>query len=125
MSGHTKTPWDHGLNPTGWHSNEITIRPAGEFPHGLWVADVGAAHDTEAQANAAFVVRAVNAHDDLVAALTEAHSVLNMIRARDGSPQSIDWDRGRAMQTSLYDEGAFDKLTDQCAAALAKAKETP
>jgi hypothetical protein len=45
---------------------------------------------------------------------------LNAIRARDGAPQHIDWDRGRPLQTNGCDPEYFDSLVDECFAALQK-----
>ena len=44
---------------------------------------------------------------------------LNAIRARDGAPQHIVWDRGRPIQTSGCSEKWWDELTEQCFRALA------
>lgn len=49
---HTSGPWAAGLNPKGFYTNEVVIRPAGEFPHGLWIADCGNSVDPEPMANA-------------------------------------------------------------------------
>ena len=37
----TDQTWEYGENPNGMYTNEIVVRPEGEFPHGLWVADCG------------------------------------------------------------------------------------
>lgn len=63
---HTPTPWETvELNPESWHiwpnNGKDTFRIATCYCHQLGGED--------AKANAAFIVRAVNAHDDLVAAL--------------------------------------------------------
>ena len=70
-AGHTETPWQQGEklggNPleiwsaSGKHVVQVTKSPFGPYPDG-----------PEVLHNAAFIVRAVNAHDDLVAALKEA-----------------------------------------------------
>lgn len=60
MSKHTPTPWgvpDGGTQPT--------ITTADESKHIATMADTG----DEMEANAAFIVRAVNCHEALVAAL--------------------------------------------------------
>ena len=60
---HTKEPWEWGENDAVHEtaSNAVVIRPAGEFPHGEWIADVGRAYDDRARANARRIVAAVNA----------------------------------------------------------------
>lgn len=68
---HTKTPWRVGeLNATG-----IEIKHDDNTPgaNSLVIARVTARQTwlSEAEANAAFIVRACNGHDDLVKALKE------------------------------------------------------
>ena len=58
---HTQEPWQWGFNPAGFFSNEIVIRPVGEFPHGDWIADVGSSGDEMRLANARRIVACVNA----------------------------------------------------------------
>lgn len=70
---HTPTPWN--VEGRGNAKARCFIE-AGEF---RIVECVTRDHD----ANAAFIVRACNAHDDLVAALREAHSALN------GAPNTL------------------------------------
>lgn len=50
--------WEAGVNPTArvtekdtyyCNSNYYVVRPKGEFPHGLWIADCGRAGDDEAK----------------------------------------------------------------------------
>lgn len=52
-------PWDWGANPAAkpGAANEVVVRPAGEFPHGLWIADVGRTCD-RAVDNGRFIARA-------------------------------------------------------------------
>lgn len=56
-------------------------------------------------------------------ALTLAAHELNAIRARDGAPQHIQWDRGRPIQTDSCTHEWWNTVTERCYAALAKAKE--
>jgi len=58
-------PWEWRENETwdpvdSYVSTGIIIRPAGQFPHGDWVADCGRRGDKRATANAEAIVRAVN-----------------------------------------------------------------
>ena len=64
----------------------------------------------------------IAAAPELLAALELAANELNAIRARDGAPQHIEWDRGRPLQTSACTEQWWDELTDRCFAAIAKAR---
>lgn len=81
----TGRPWQAGPNPAAddCASNQIVIRPAGEFPHGRWIADLGRAGDDEAHANAALIVTRVNGWDALVAernaARAESHELLRRL----------------------------------------------
>ncbi len=59
MSKHTPTPWVNELSADGSIRQEETGRSICEFPYD-WPED---------KFNAAFIVRACNAHDELVAAL--------------------------------------------------------
>lgn len=60
---------------------------------------------------------------ELVEALDKATSELNAIRARDGAPQHIDWYQGRPLQTSSVTHEYWEALTEQCFAALKKARK--
>ncbi|KKN77921.1 hypothetical protein LCGC14_0354860 [marine sediment metagenome] len=55
-------------------------------------------------------------------ALELATHELNAIRARDGAPQHIEWDRGDPAQVSSCTDEWWDELTEKCLAVLAKAK---
>ena len=63
---HTPGPWEFGPNhsSTGL-AGQLVVRPAGEFPHGEWVADVGSMYDDHREANA----RLIAAAPDLLKAL--------------------------------------------------------
>lgn len=65
MSGHTPTPWTTGVFFTGDEDQRAIVSgPRGELiARSYFVGD-------EPEANIAFIVQAVNAHDALVAALT-------------------------------------------------------
>jgi hypothetical protein len=58
VSEYAKGPWESGSNPTGTFTNEIVVRPRGEFPHGEWIADCGSRHDAERVANARLMAAA-------------------------------------------------------------------
>jgi len=66
---HTPGPWEFGINPRGGYSNGVVVRPAGEFPHGLWIADCGCEYDEERQANA----RLISAAPELLELIERAH----------------------------------------------------
>jgi len=59
---------------------------------------------------------------DMLEALEVAAREMNAIRARDGSPQHIDWHRGQPMQTDSCAPEAWDEWTEQCFSAIAKAR---
>lgn len=77
MSKHTPTPWEVADEADFMH--RIDIRPIYEGPpkFGSWSAvaqceeDFGDYENGEGRANAEFIVRAVNAHDALIAGLQE------------------------------------------------------
>ena len=52
-------------------------------------------------------------------ALEPATKELNAIRARDGAPQHITWERGQPIQLHGCDPDWWNELTEQCFAALA------
>lgn len=58
--GYTPGPWTWDKNDTAatGATNSLVVRPAGESPHGRWVADVGRLHDPEAEANARLIAAA-------------------------------------------------------------------
>ncbi len=83
MTEFTPGPWEYGLNPK-WQpeygpSRELVIRPKGEFPHGLWIADCGLSVDPEHVANARLIATA----PDLLAAL-EAIVTTSEFHAQQG-----------------------------------------
>jgi len=53
-------PWESGYNPgaEAFSSNELVVRPAGQFPHGTWIADVGRFGDDDARDNAERIAHA-------------------------------------------------------------------
>lgn len=65
MNKHTAGPWESGLNQKGGYSNSVVVRPAGEFPHGLWIADCGNDADGERIANARLIAAAPDMLDAL------------------------------------------------------------
>ncbi len=69
--------------------------------------------------------RLIAAAPDLLAALQKATHELNAIRARDGAPQHIAWDRGHPIQTDSCTHEYWDALTNECFNAISKATGTP
>ena len=67
MSKYAFGLWQYGINTKGVHSNELVVRPAGEFPHGAWIADCGVKTDPKAVANA----RLIAAAPDMLAVLKD------------------------------------------------------
>lgn len=74
MSKYAFGLWQYGINPKGVHSNELVVRPAGEFPHGTWIADCGVKTDPKAVANA----RLISAAPDMLYALEEIVALVDM-----------------------------------------------
>lgn len=88
ISKHTPGPWESGSNPKAdqFGSNGIVVRPTGEFPHGLWIADCGFAHDEKAIANARLIAAApemLNTLKDVRAYLFEKRSDPAYLRCID------------------------------------------
>ena len=68
MADFTPGPWEAGPNPQGLYSNDWVVRPAGEFPHGEWIADVGAGTtDATRRANARLIAAAPEMYEALKA----------------------------------------------------------
>ena len=80
---------------------------------------MAAKDDADGAANAAFIVRAVNAHDRLVAALEECAESLSFARGRLG--MSGHGDRGKLADAP--DDIGSDAALNNARAALAAAKE--
>jgi hypothetical protein len=77
MADFTPGPWEAGPNPQGLYSNDWVVRPAGEFPHGEWIADVGAGTtDATRRANA----RLIAAAPEMYMELHEAHHLYKSLR---------------------------------------------
>lgn len=86
MSAHTPTPW---------YTGEGKAARIVYAQHGFAVADATIYHARiepvmEAEENAAFIVRACNAHDDLVAALQAAVARVEIANA-EGDPIMSAW----------------------------------
>lgn len=96
-AGHTPTPWLH--DPYG--SIRDTRGEMVAVNGASWVCSQGESQKV-AKANSRFVVRAVNAHDDLVEALQRADSALQAVtsgascsyQTDDGKFHSIEADDG-------------------------------
>ena len=137
MSNHTPTPWNYkvAIMPNGIEKSfdcaivdgdgHIIAETFGKVAYNRGTMK-GAYLERPAPANAAHIVRCVNSHDQLVEALRLATNELNIIRARDGAPQHIDWDRGQPIQADGCTKEWWNELTEKCFAALALAqKGTP
>lgn len=115
-TAHTKTPWAIG------HTGARIIAPALPGFNGspFRVADanssalVHSASFEEAKANAAFIVRAVNAHGPLVAALRDVRGHFKTEMAPDGRVMSIS-----------HDSEALPKVIAALDAALSLAESSP
>jgi len=98
MSGHTKTPWrtkgndgkylsTMGWEASNWDATDASYMPikAGRKVIALVLqscsVDSTVRDESEHNANAAFIVRAVNSHDALVEALKEARTTLSITRS--------------------------------------------
>ncbi len=69
---HTPTPWEQGMiDPWYVTSKDRTICITTRAPNSVFAKSANAANawDREAKANAAFIVQAVNSHDELMASL--------------------------------------------------------
>lgn len=124
----TTIPRTH--TPTPWHVNtqirrKLYIEGATSFIADLQYEECTDYTRAQCRADAEYIVRCVNSHDALLEALKLATHELNAIRARDGAPQHIDWDRGRPIQTDSCTHEWWNTLTDQCFAAIAQAEEVP
>jgi hypothetical protein len=76
---HTPTPWKTET-PKGWEQKGLTAI----WSDGVMVATCGRQGTQEQQDNAAFIVRACNSHDALVAALEIAVERLESVQAISG-----------------------------------------
>lgn len=73
---HTPTPWE--ISRSKYKGQEhLGLRNVDSLTEAVWRVDSGAGlNPARDEANAAFIVRAVNAHDELVEALSDiVHSV--------------------------------------------------
>ena len=116
---HTPGPWEFGPNhsSTGL-AGQLVVRPAGEFPHGEWVADVGSMYDDHREANAR-----------LIAAAPDLLEVAQVARARIALERDVFVDCHAYPDGSLHqaDKAILDDLNDLLAridAAIAKAGGT-
>lgn len=117
MSKHTPGPWRVETEETV----SVRDRKDGSVATLGWLSNRMAGprrSSQEVQANA----RLIAAAPELLEALKLATNELNIIRARDGAPQHIDWHRGRPLQTSSCTEEWWNELTEKCFAAIAKAE---
>lgn len=98
MKAHTQTPWRN------IDSQVVLIHE----DHGIdtWIADchVGGASGDDMVANAAFIALAVNAHDDLVAALKSACTFVSRYESEHESNEALDC--LTAMSAALANAGA-------------------
>ncbi len=113
---HTPGPWEFGPNhsSTGL-AGQLVVRPAGEFPHGEWVADVGSMYDDHREANAR-----------LIAAAPDLLEVAQAARARIALERDVFVDCNAYPDGSLLqaDKATLDGMNELLArmdAAIAKA----
>lgn len=113
-SSHTPTPWRMYLqgDSTSWR---ITPKPEGVPATGLGEIASIPNYGEESQANAAFIVRAVNAHDSLVEALR------NVVAAFGGD---MDWWNNEGLSrhesTGKTSEEIRQEVLEEARAALKK-----
>ena len=93
MSKHTNGPWDEGRSPGPWELTTAGVYDAEgvnvckrhpEEINGRW------------EANGKFIVRACNAHDELLAALVSARAMLVLMGVKMG-----EHDETRAIDTAI------------------------
>lgn len=75
----TPGPWKWGGSPRAQFgaANELTVRSAGEFPHGKWIADVGRIQEREA--NAEFIAHARTDVPDLLAEVRRLNTAFSRL----------------------------------------------
>jgi hypothetical protein len=112
MSDHTPTPWEvvpstehHGPYISGPHGGDICDFYAMSNYLAASVRNGGTSypipHQGEAaDANAAFAVRAANAHDDLVAALRKARNIILQMGLPDEATDRVLLESGNALDKS-------------------------
>ena len=63
--------WEAGINPAynieSGKPNYYVVRPKGEYPHGLWIADCGRFGDEEARHNCKLIAKAPTMINELLA----------------------------------------------------------
>jgi hypothetical protein len=91
MIERTPTPWYATTTPTGVHVQSAAINEDN------YVANVDSAVD------AARIVRSANAHDDLLAALKEAHAFLvSLLNMRDAEAADALGNNGEDVEDTLF-----------------------
>lgn len=113
MGEHTPTPWatEYRKGQNSFYGQDIYEAATGEtIATAAWypVALSDTHTTTNREANAAFIVKAVNCHDDLVAALEEARSAVEYAY--------------RGTDSGTPDERKFSHTAEVIRAALAKAE---
>lgn len=115
---HTPGPWEFGPShsSTGL-AGQLVVRPAGEFPHGEWVADVGSMYDDHREANAR-----------LIAAAPELLQVAQVARARIALERDVFVDcnaypDGSLLQADRSTLDGFNDLLERIDAAISKATD--
>jgi hypothetical protein len=84
---HTPTPWRL--------AGQATLRTdIGHSPSDEWI---GSVHWRNRAANAEFIVRAANAHDDLVAALRKARNIILQMGLPDEATDRVLLESGNAI----------------------------
>jgi hypothetical protein len=85
-------PWEFGYNARAdIHSSGcIVVRPAGDFPHGGWIADCGRAFDDTAMANARLIAAAPCLLDIVRMCVAQMKNDLVIIDSHAGDCAGID-----------------------------------
>lgn len=120
MTEHTPTPWvdvENDEDSIDWDKVYITTDDR-VYKSLIPIAEVSIGYsepmNSEQIANAAFLVRAVNSHDELVATLTAIKTIIG----------NVDYSRGGGENTArLYGE-MLNCIRDAVAAALSRAGKT-
>jgi len=89
---HTPTPWHVSTNPGGPGDQPAfpSVRDASGAKHGYDIVAMPCGNSETVTANAAFIVRACNAHDDLLACCKWIHAIVGSSRDGGTSWQDLE-----------------------------------
>lgn len=105
---HTPTPWHTGKTLVSYKDPMFSHTAIVNKADTLRIANVAGVGDADSKANAAFIVKAVNCHEELVEALQRVS-------------RAIDCGGLKVIENKLYPTSAY-ALKDEIAQALAKAE---